>query len=179
MGTLIKPKELHDQPVLRPSLSPLSLSTTLITTAASWLGSNLESTTDWEEKKAGKRRNKKKGSAVLRPSLSPLSLSTTLITTAASWDSGLIDSGSGWSFSGLSCVWLNRNEGVGDLLPLVSEEVIGGVKERDGDVSYLAGVVIAEVLLGFSWEAAMSVHNNPRAEKLRVPKERRAKELPS
>ncbi|KAL6131891.1 hypothetical protein ACLB2K_070264 [Fragaria x ananassa] len=64
MGTLIKPKELHDQPVLRPSLSPLSLSTTLITTAASWLGSNLESTTDWEEKKAGKRRNKKKGSVV-------------------------------------------------------------------------------------------------------------------
>ncbi|XP_004287528.1 PREDICTED: uncharacterized protein LOC101312667 [Fragaria vesca subsp. vesca] len=62
-------------------------------------------------------------------------------------DSGLIDSGSGWSFSGLSCVWLNRNEGVGDLLPLVSEEVIGGVKERDGDVSYLAGVVIAEVFL--------------------------------
>ncbi|KAL6227016.1 hypothetical protein ACLB2K_000975 [Fragaria x ananassa] len=42
----------------------LSLSTTLITTAASWLGSNLESTTDWEEKKAGKRRNKKKGSVV-------------------------------------------------------------------------------------------------------------------
>ncbi|KAL6205454.1 hypothetical protein ACLB2K_022713 [Fragaria x ananassa] len=36
-----------------------------------------------------------------------------------------------------------------------------------------------QVLLGFSWEAAMSVHNNPRAEKLRVPKERRAKELPS
>ncbi|XP_061994920.1 uncharacterized protein LOC133712821 [Rosa rugosa] len=69
----------------------------------------------------------------------------------SSRDSGqeepLIDSSSGWSFSGLSCVWLNRDENVRNLLPLVSEEVIGGLRERDGDVSYLAGVVIAEVFL--------------------------------
>ncbi|XP_050374591.1 uncharacterized protein LOC126792148 [Argentina anserina] len=53
----------------------------------------------------------------------------------------------GWSSSGLSCVWLDRNESVGKLLPLVSEGVIGELSERDGDVSYLAGVVIAEVFL--------------------------------
>ncbi|KAK9947918.1 hypothetical protein M0R45_003514 [Rubus argutus] len=59
----------------------------------------------------------------------------------------LINSNSGWSFQCLSCVWLNRNEVVGNLLPLVSKDVLGGLSDRDGDVNYLAGVVIAEVFL--------------------------------
>jgi hypothetical protein len=59
----------------------------------------------------------------------------------------LINSNLGWSFECLSCVWLNRNEVVGNLLPLVSKGVLGGLSDRDGDVNYLAGVVIAEVFL--------------------------------
>ncbi|PRQ37748.1 hypothetical protein RchiOBHm_Chr4g0406051 [Rosa chinensis] len=69
----------------------------------------------------------------------------------------LIDSSSGWSFSSLSFVWLNRDENVRNLLPLVSEEVIDGLSERDGDEllgwsCYCRGFFVGILLELQSWD---------------------------
>lgn len=50
-------------------------------------------------------------------------------------------------FADLIRVWMNSNEGSEFFLPLVSSDVFRGLSEREGDVGYLAGVVIAEVFL--------------------------------
>ncbi|KAK9275559.1 hypothetical protein L1049_022826 [Liquidambar formosana] len=55
------------------------------------------------------------------------------------------------SFSDLVCLWMEGNgegkEGLDSFLPLAGEEVCRGLSEGGCDVSYLAGVVIAEAFL--------------------------------